>query len=290
MQQLSTFLNIKPSQCVSIMGAGGKSTLMNRLADELIVLGRTVVLSSTTNYHRPKVLQSDQILLIRDAPDWPDQLGVLAQRWNRLLVLHHDLGDAMVKGIDVAAVHKIHDRIPDAIVILKTDGARKRWFKAPNQSEPVIPPWSQLSITVVNCEILGQPLTEGLVHRPERVAELTGLHLGDPITPQAVGDGADTSGYLRCENSLWCTTRHLHQPRALARGSSASPSHRGLPRSPRTRRCDRRGYPQRHVLRDPICYRLVEPRIQTIFCFFRCGELSYGVFLRSEDADAISTH
>jgi probable selenium-dependent hydroxylase accessory protein YqeC len=182
MQHLSTFLNIKPSQCVSIMGAGGKSTLMNRLADELIVLGRTVVLSSTTNYHRPKALQSDQILLIRDASDWPDQLRALAQRWNRLLVLHHDLGDVMVKGIDVAAVHIIHERIPDAVVIVKTDGARKRWFKAPNQSEPVIPPWSQLSVTVVNCEILGQPLTEELVHRPERVAELTGLHLALVLT------------------------------------------------------------------------------------------------------------
>jgi probable selenium-dependent hydroxylase accessory protein YqeC len=186
MQQLSTFLNIRPSQCVSIMGAGGKSTLMNRLADELIVLGRTVVLSSTTNYHRPQALQSDQILLTHDALDWPDRLSVLARRWNRLLVLHHDLGNAMVKGIDIAAVHNIHEQIPDAIIILKTDGARKRWFKAPNQSEPVIPPWSQLSITVVNCEILGQPLTEALVHRPQRVAELTGLHVGDPITPQAV--------------------------------------------------------------------------------------------------------
>ena len=186
-QQLSTFLNLKPSQCVSIMGAGGKSTLMNRLADELIVLGRTVVLSSTTNYHRPKTLQSDQILLTRATPDWPDKLETLARRWNRLLVLHHDLGEAMVKGIDVAAVRTIHERISDAIVIVKTDGARKRWFKAPNQSEPVIPPWSQLSITVVNCGILGQPLTDALVHRPERVAELTGLQLGDPITPQAVG-------------------------------------------------------------------------------------------------------
>jgi probable selenium-dependent hydroxylase accessory protein YqeC len=186
-QQLSTFLNIRPSQCVSVMGAGGKSTLMNRLADELIVLGRTVVLSSTTNYHRPKTLQSDQILLTRDAPDWANQVGTLARRWNRLLILHHDLGEAMVKGIDVDAVRKLHESIPDAIVIVKTDGARKRWFKAPNRSEPVIPPWSQLSITVVNCEILGQPLTEALVHRPERVAELTGLHLGDPVTSQAVG-------------------------------------------------------------------------------------------------------
>src|SRR5262245_57234728 len=187
MQHLSTFLNIKPGQCVSVMGAGGKSTLMNRLVDELIVLGRTVVLSSTTNYHRPKTLQSDQILLTHDVPDWPDQLGVLAQRWNRLLVLHHDLGDAMVKGIDVAAVRTIHEQIPHAIVIVKTDGARKRWFKEPNQSEPVIPRWSQLSITVVNCEIVGQPLTEALVHRPERVAELTGLRLGDRITPRVVG-------------------------------------------------------------------------------------------------------
>jgi probable selenium-dependent hydroxylase accessory protein YqeC len=185
-QQLSTFLNIRPSQCVSIMGAGGKSTLMNRLADELIVLGRTVVLSSTTNYHRPTTLQSEQILLTRNIPDWPERLGTLARRWNRLLVLHHDLGDAMVKGIDVAAVHQIHEQVPEAIVIVKTDGARKRWFKAPNSSEPVIPPWSQLCITVVNREILGQPLTEALVHRPERVADLTGLRVGDPITPQTV--------------------------------------------------------------------------------------------------------
>jgi probable selenium-dependent hydroxylase accessory protein YqeC len=187
MQQLSTFLNLKPAQCVSIMGAGGKSTLMNRLADELIVLGCTVVLTSTTNYHRPQSLQSEQILLTREVPEWPEKLAALARRWNRLLVLHHELGNAMVKGVDVAAVRTIQEQIPEAIVIVKTDGARKRWFKAPNQSEPVVPPWSQLCITVVNCEIVGQPLTEALVHRPERVAELTGLHVGDPITTQAVG-------------------------------------------------------------------------------------------------------
>jgi probable selenium-dependent hydroxylase accessory protein YqeC len=223
-QQLSTFLDIKPPQCVSVMGAGGKSTLMNRLADELIVLGRTVVLSSTTNYHRPKTLQSDQILLTRDAPDWLDRVSALARRWNRLLILHHDLGEAMVKGIDVNAVRRLHEGIPDAIIIVKTDGSRKRWFKAPNQSEPVIPPWSQLIITVVNCEILGQPLTEALVHRPERVAELTGLHLGDPITPQAVGTvltHPDTyaakipSGARRV-----IYISHVHSPESVARAEA----------------------------------------------------------------------
>jgi len=184
---LASFLGIRPAHCVSIMGAGGKSTLMNRLADELNVLGRTVVLSSTTNYHRPKSLQSEQILLTRNVRDWPAKLEALGRRWNRLLVLHHDLGSDMVKGIDVAAVHTIRECLPDAIVIVKADGARKRRFKAPNRSEPVIAPWSQLCITVVNREILGQRLTEAMVHRPERVAELTGMRLGDVITPQTVG-------------------------------------------------------------------------------------------------------
>jgi probable selenium-dependent hydroxylase accessory protein YqeC len=186
-RHLAHFLGIKPSHCVSIMGAGGKSTLMNRLADELIVLGCTVVLSSTTNYHRPHSLQSDQILLTRDVPDWPVQLVALARRWNRLVVLHHELGSAMVKGLDVAAVRTLHAQIADAVVIVKTDGARKRWFKAPNPSEPVIPPWSHLCIIVVNHHILGQPLTEALVHRPERVAEIADVPLGVAITPRMVG-------------------------------------------------------------------------------------------------------
>src|SRR5262245_44202530 len=108
LQLLSTSLCIKASQCVSVMGAGGKSTLMGRLADELIVRGCTVVLTSTTNYHRPTSLQSEQILLTHEDPEWPQRLGRLARRWNRLLVLHHDLGNAMVKGIDVAAVRTIH--------------------------------------------------------------------------------------------------------------------------------------------------------------------------------------
>jgi probable selenium-dependent hydroxylase accessory protein YqeC len=169
------------------MGAGGKATLMHRLADELTVRGHTVVLTSTTNFHRPNNMHPEQILLTHNAPEWPQQLQRLARRWHRLLVLHHDLGEGMVKGIDVAAVRRIHEHIPYAITIVKTDGARKRWFKAPNQSEPVIPPWSKLCITVVNVEIVGQPLTDALVHRPERVEALTGVKLGAPVTSQAIG-------------------------------------------------------------------------------------------------------
>jgi probable selenium-dependent hydroxylase accessory protein YqeC len=227
-QYLSTYLNITPSQCISIMGAGGKSTLMNRLADELIVLGRTVILTSTTNYHRPKSLHADQILLTRDVVDWPEHLEMLARRWNRLVVLHHELGSDMVKGIDVTALRQIHKRIPDAVVIVKTDGARKRWFKAPNQSEPVIPPWTQLCITVVNRAILGRPLAGDLVHRPELVAELTGVHLGGAITPQAVStvlthpQAYTTKIPAAAKRVIYIS--HVHSPTDLAQAEAIAAS------------------------------------------------------------------
>src|SRR3712207_7010547 len=48
----------------------------------------------------------------------------------RSVILHHDLGADMVKGVDVATVREIHEHVPEAVVIVKTDGARKRWFRS----------------------------------------------------------------------------------------------------------------------------------------------------------------
>jgi probable selenium-dependent hydroxylase accessory protein YqeC len=42
-------------------------------------------------------------------------------------------------------------------------------------------------IPVASARVVGEPLSETHVHRPERVAELTGLDLGDTIGPEDVG-------------------------------------------------------------------------------------------------------
>jgi probable selenium-dependent hydroxylase accessory protein YqeC len=64
---------------------------------------------------------------------------------------------------------------------VKADGARAREFKAPGENEPRIPRTADTVIPVVSAHVEGQPLTDEHVHRPERVADLTGLSAGERI-------------------------------------------------------------------------------------------------------------
>jgi molybdenum cofactor cytidylyltransferase len=69
---------------------------------------------------------------------------------------------------------------------VEADGARGRSLKAPADCEPVVPSCTTLLVPVAAADVLGLPLTEPVVHRPDLVSELTGLRPGDPITPLAV--------------------------------------------------------------------------------------------------------
>ena len=71
-------------------------------------------------------------------------------------------------------------------VLVKADGARNREFKAPGEDEPQVPRTADTVIPVVSAHVEGRPLTEEHVHRPERVAELTGLSAGERIGAEDV--------------------------------------------------------------------------------------------------------
>lgn len=54
-------------------------------------------------------------------------------------------------------------------VLVEADGSRARAFKAPGDHEPVIPDAATHVVVVVGASVLGHPLAETHVHRPERV-------------------------------------------------------------------------------------------------------------------------
>jgi molybdenum cofactor cytidylyltransferase len=67
-------------------------------------------------------------------------------------------------------------------VIIEADGARTLPLKAPADHEPVIPDSTTLVVPVVGIDVVGQPLDDAHVHRPRRVAALTGAVEGRPVT------------------------------------------------------------------------------------------------------------
>jgi probable selenium-dependent hydroxylase accessory protein YqeC len=94
-------------------------------------------------------------------------------------------GHGRMSGISPDIVCELHARSDVDAVLVEADGSRMLPFKAPAEHEPAIPSATTHLVPTMSIEVIGQPLDDDHVHRPERVASLTGLRLGDPVTVDA---------------------------------------------------------------------------------------------------------
>lgn len=86
-----------------------------------------------------------------------------------------------------ATIRAIHDAGGFDATLVKADGARMRWIKAPGSDEPILVPGVDAVIPVVSARAIGETLSERVAHRVDRVAAVTGVAPGEVLTPEAVG-------------------------------------------------------------------------------------------------------
>ena len=175
-------LRIQRKDVVALVGGGGKTSVMFRLGDELAAQGWRVVTTTSTHIGADQVgmaphaiIQPANELTISSLADSPTLLvGAIDPRTNKAGGLRPEIIDRMLPelGVDV--------------VINEADGARTLPFKAPADHEPAIPSSTTLVVAMVGFDVVGQPLDGAHVHRPERVAALTGAKLGQPVTPEMI--------------------------------------------------------------------------------------------------------
>ncbi|AZH24477.1 selenium cofactor biosynthesis protein YqeC [Haloplanus aerogenes] len=161
---------------VCVVGAGGKKTTLYALANQLdrAVVTATVRIPIFDEQVAAVRVTRDPVGALRDNDDWPLGLVPEQERDDRYL------------GYDRETVTAIRATPGHGPVLVKADGARTRLLKAPDEREPQIPATADTVIPIASARVVGEPLDDDHVHRPERVAELTGLDLGDPIRPEDV--------------------------------------------------------------------------------------------------------
>jgi len=162
---------------VCVVGAGGKKTTLYTLANRLdrAVVTATVRIPIFDDQVAAVEVTPDPVGALREATDWPLGLVPEQERDDRYLGYGRET---------VTAIRATDGHGP---VLTKADGARTRLLKAPDEREPQIPATADTVVPVASAQAVGNPLAEEHVHRPERVAALTDLELGDTITPEAVG-------------------------------------------------------------------------------------------------------
>ncbi len=154
----------------AMVGAGGKKTAIYTMAERIrrAVITQTVRIPPFDDHVERVIRTADPAAALDSVPAWP--VGLVP-----------DYEDSRYLGYEPGEVDAIAERNLADAVLVKADGARNREFKAPGEDEPRIPPGVDRVLLLASTQIVGFPLSEPHVHRPGRVAALTGLSVGDQI-------------------------------------------------------------------------------------------------------------
>lgn len=187
--RLINALRLDPQPRLALVGAGGKTTTLFRLARELFVGDQRpgcVLLTATTHLAVEQTKLADRYFPIYSI----EELETAARQGLSGVVLFTGprVENERVAGISELALERLFAlaearRLP---LLVEADGSRRLPLKAPASHEPLIPPWARTVVVVAGLSALGNPLTAEWVHRPERFAQLAGQSLGEIITPQCI--------------------------------------------------------------------------------------------------------
>lgn len=172
---------------LSLVGAGGKTSLMFHLAHLLSEAGQRVLTTTTTKIYDPAPEQSGAVLVASDpqailseAVAWPGKSGHITAAQARMDAEGKLQGFAP-EAIDLFAASGLFDWI-----LVEADGAARRPLKAPAAHEPVIPASSDIVIAVAGLDALANPLNATGVFRADLVADRMGLKIGENVTESAL--------------------------------------------------------------------------------------------------------
>jgi len=183
---LTEALGVKAREVISLVGAGGKTTLMFRLAKEVATGGKRVVTTTTTKIFEPVSGETDFLFVDSDEERIKDFLRSHLDQYAHITIAREKLESGKLKGVSPNLVDELcHLKGIDAVII-EGDGAAGRPVKAPRENEPVIPTSTTLVVAMLGIDGMEKELNEKNVFQPERVSKITGVPLEERLTDEAM--------------------------------------------------------------------------------------------------------
>ena len=149
------FLQDEQKHIISLVGGGGKTTIMYELANFYAAAGKKAVVLTTTHIWLPngKDVQGGAY-----GADWPAVASLWQQgRFAVIGTLEQGTGKLIAPGTDLLRLAL--DRCD--VAIIEADGAKQMPCKLPAEHEPVLLESSDIVIAVAGLDALGKSLEEG---------------------------------------------------------------------------------------------------------------------------------
>lgn len=154
---------------ISIVGAGGKTTLLETLANYCVRNKKTAVVTTSTHIYKP---QCYPLAKTRD-----DLLRLLSE--NGVAAVGEEHTDGKLTASKTLTVNDC--QCAADFVLIEADGAKHFPCKVPADTEPVIPEQSDIVLGVAGIDAIGKPLEE-VCFRKEHAVRLLKTDLRHRIT------------------------------------------------------------------------------------------------------------
>lgn len=173
--KLIDLLDSDKCRIISIVGAGGKSTLMYTLSDELRDNNKVLV-TTTTKIYLPEKKQYDYIALndkefysIRCSNNKGVYIyGVCINEENKLI------------GPEAEIINQQQPYFH--YILIEADGSKRKPIKGWKDNEPVVCSSTQTTVGVLSIDAIGKTVNEDNVHRVEEFTKITGSTKYEKIT------------------------------------------------------------------------------------------------------------
>lgn len=177
MKKLYELLDINPGQgeLICFVGAGGKTSSMFTLAQELKAVGRKVLVTTTTAIFYPQRSQYDAIIVSEEAR--LDIAGIKAAEGITVLGRERTKENKLL-GMSPELIDALYRKGPFDHILVEGDGSKGRPVKAPAGHEPVVPAAAAKVVGLIGLDCLDKPVDEEHVHRPEIFRSLPGCSKG----------------------------------------------------------------------------------------------------------------
>ncbi len=183
---LSESLGLKTREVISLTGAGGKTTLMFRLAKELFLEGKRVVTTTTTKILEPASGETASLFIHLDEEELKQFVDQHLDEYRHITIARERIESGKLKGVSSNLVNDLWGLKEIDYIIIETDGAAGRPVKAPRKGEPVIPSNTTLVVAILGVDGVEMEVNEENVFQAERVSKLTGIPMGRKMTDEAM--------------------------------------------------------------------------------------------------------
>ena len=171
---LKAALGLESGQMLALIGAGGKTTTLFRLAKELRDDGGKILVTTTTKIFKPTKPHVDRLFLVEDVDSFRDEASKIPAP--TIIGAGYAVDDeGKLLGLPSGWLDQLQGSGQFDSILVEADGAASRLFKVPSEIEPVVPNNSHLVIWIIAIKALGKPLHPDSIHRAERAVALLGV-------------------------------------------------------------------------------------------------------------------